>query len=168
MEVIDKDIERMMEMIDLHAQYFPHLTKQGYKIKDRLTTRINYGYLLNDSACILYEVNTKRDRIIKKANIYKKKKDMILHQIASDGSRKGAARELLVQLIDICRVKGCENIILSVRQDNIKARLFYERNNFELIYENNWVWTEKGTPLGGCIYKLNIPNSNKIYDFFGY
>ena len=50
--------------------------------------------------------------------------------------------------------------------DNDKARKFYERNGFTLIYQSDNVWKEKGKALGGCIYKMNIPNSNKVYDFF--
>lgn len=160
------DIERIMDIIDLHPQYFPHLTKQSHKIKWRIETKSNYGYLLNDGAFITYEINTKKDKIINKANIYKKKGDMILHQIGSNGTIKGAAKELLDKLVELSRNKMCENIILSVRMDNEKARNFYERNGFTLIYQSDNVWNEKGKPLGGCIYKMNIPNSNKVYDFF--
>lgn len=167
MQVIDNDIEKIMCMVDLHPHYFPHLTKQGHKIKWRVENKSNYGYFLNDGAFITYEINTQRGKIINKADIYKKKGDMILHQIGSNGTIKGAAKELLNKLIELSKNKMCENIILSVRQDNDVARKFYERNGFTLIYETNYAWNEKGKQLGGCIYKMNIPNSNKVNDFFG-
>lgn len=159
------DIEKIMEIIDLYPHLFPHLTKQPFKIKWRLESKTNYGYLLNDGAFILYEISINRSKIISKTPHYKKKGDMVLHQIGSNGKVKGAAKQLLEELIKLCKSNFCENIILSVRKDNIIARNFYERNDFKLIYESDRVWKERGNYIGGCIYKLSITNTNKLNEF---
>ena len=156
----DKELEKIMEIVDMHSKWFPHLTEQGYKIRNRLENRNRYGYLLNEGAFITYEFAQVSSRIIKKHFLTKKENDIVLHQIGSNGKVKGSAKELLDKLIGIAKENNSYRIWLTVRKDNVVAREWYDKNGFKLMYEDDEVWNHsKEGKIGGCIYKLELENN---------
>lgn len=160
-EEMDKVIEEAMAIIDLYPDIFPHMYKQGF----RLVGRIQKGNLiLQDGVVITFSHYSQNGKLSKNATTFKKKGDFIIHQIASDRKIKGATQKVLDLFVEYCRDKHAENIILTVRKDNTRARKFYERNGFK--YDSDIHWTSKKTGIiEGVVYKLSLPAKNNLEKF---
>ena len=53
--------------------------------------------------------------------------------VLKDFRKKGIAKTIVNQLIDICKLKNCEFITLEVRESNFPAISLYEKQGFEKI-----------------------------------
>ena len=153
---MDKVIAECMAIIDLYPKFFPHLVGQGFKLKKYLN-KSNGGIVLQDGVVITFEKNKSNTKVARKSIARKKKGDMILHQIASNRLIVGATANVFNEFVKYCKEKHCENIILSVRTENINAKKFYEKNGFELVDCNPEMWHgKKEGYISGSVYKLKL------------
>jgi len=164
---MESAIKEAMEIIDLYPNVFPHLVGQGFKLK-KYFKKLNGGVVLQDGVVITFEKSKSNSKIARKSFARKKKGDMIIHQIASK-ERNGSAQKVLNQFVEYCKLKQCENIILSVRTANEGARRFYEKNGFQLIDKNSEMWHGKKEGfISGSIYKLRLPADKNIENITDY
>ena len=73
--------------------------------------------------------------------------DCILHQIAAK-NRNGSASEALQRFFKWTN----RRVFLSVRSDNVIAKVFYERNDMKLIGKTSWTKDGVKNALPGDIY----------------
>jgi RimJ/RimL family protein N-acetyltransferase len=157
---MDNAIESAMEIINLYPDIFPHMYKQGFKLKKRIK---NGNLILQDGVVITFTQYNNAGRLSKKAATHRKQNDFIIHQIATDGTIKGATKTVMDQFVEHCRSKGAENILLTVRAFNDRARKFYERYGF--VYDSDICWNSKESgEIKGVVYKFSIINE-EIYNF---
>jgi len=162
-EEMDKVIEEAMAIINLYPDIFPHMYKQGF----RLVGRIQKGNLvLQDGVVITFHQYSGSAPVTRNSKLKSKVKDFMIHQIASDRTIKGATKRVLDEFVKYCKEQGAQNIILTVRAFNEKARKFYERYGFEYIEDTHWTSKETGI-IPGVIYKLPLVEikSEKFFDF---
>jgi RimJ/RimL family protein N-acetyltransferase len=153
-------IETAMGIINLYPDIFPHMYKQGFKLKKRIK---NGNLILQDGVVITFTQYSNSGRLSKKASTYRKQNDFIIHQIATDGNIKGATKRVMDEFVEYCKSKGAENILLTVRAANERARTFYERYGF--IYDSDICWNSKESgEIKGVVYKFSIINDN-VYKF---
>jgi len=153
---MDKAIAEAMETIDIYPHFFPHLYKQGFKLR-KYFNKPHGGVVLQDGVVITFEKSKNNTKVARKTIARKKKGDMILHQIASDRKIPGATQKVFQEFVKYCKEKHCENIILSVRTENINAKKFYEKNGFELVDCNPEMWHgKKEGYISGSVYKLKL------------
>jgi GNAT superfamily N-acetyltransferase len=158
---MDKAIAEAMETIDIYPHFFPHLYKQGFKLR-KYFNKPHGGVVLQDGVVITFEKSKSNTKVARKTFARKKKGDMILHQIAAK-ERNGSAQRVFNEFVKYCKSQHCENIILSVRTSNEIARKFYEKNGFELVDSNPNLWnSKKDGPIGGSIYRLRLPAEKNI------
>ena len=73
--------------------------------------------------------------------------DCILHQIAAK-NRNGSASEALQRFFKWTN----RRVFLSVRSDNVIAKVFYERNGMKLIGKTSWTKDGVKNALPGDVY----------------
>ena len=122
---MDKAIAEAMETFDIYPDFFPHLYKQGFKLK-KYFNKPHGGVVLQDGVVITFEKSKSNTRVARKTFARKKKGDMILHQIAAK-KRDGSAQRVFDEFVQYCKSQHCENIILSVRTANERAISFYKK-----------------------------------------
>ena len=148
---MDKVIKEAMAIIDMYPDIFPHMYKQGFK----LVKRIKKGNLIvQDGVVITFTQYLQGGKLSPNATTIKKPKDVIIHQIASNQTQKGATKKVLDEFVDYCKSKGAGNILLSVRASNERARKFYERYGF--TYDSDIEWNSKTGTIAGVIYRLQL------------
>jgi GNAT superfamily N-acetyltransferase len=160
--LMDEAIKQAMQTIDLYPNLFPHLYKQGFKLK-KYFNNPNGGVVIEDGVVITFEKSKSNTKVAKKSFARKKKGDMILHQIAAK-ERNGSAQRVMDKFIEYCKGKRCENIILSVRTSNQTAIKFYKKNGFQLVDSNASLWNnKKDGAIGGSIYIKRLVVENKFW-----
>lgn len=82
--------------------------------------------------CTLVAGAIRGRRLVGYAILYYMAGEGEIARIATDPSarRQGAAGSLLVYLKDFCWKKGCERLLLDVRESNAAARAFYKKYGF--------------------------------------
>jgi GNAT superfamily N-acetyltransferase len=159
---MDSAIKEAMETIDLYPHYFPHLYKQGFKLK-KYFSKPNGGVVIEDGVVITFEKSKNNSKVARKTFARKKKGDMIIHQIAAK-ERNGSAQRVFNQFVEYCKSQHCANIILSVRTSNETAIKFYERNGFQLVDSNPSLWNnKKDGAIGGSVYIKRLVVENKFW-----
>lgn len=157
---LDEAIEKVMAIIDLYPEIFPHLHKQGFKLKKYFAKA---GVILQDGVVITFSRYGNSGRMSKNATTYKKRGDFILHQIASDRSINGATKKVLDEFVEYCKNKSgihAENLFLTVRAANQRAVSFYERYGFVKDSDIHWTSKKDGI-IKGIVYRLKlIPEKN--------
>lgn len=157
---LDEAIEKVMAIIDLYPEIFPHLTGQGFKLKKYFAKG---GVILQNGVVITFSRYKSNGRLSKNATSYKKKGDFILHQIASDRSKKGNSKKVLDEFVKYCNDKSllhAENLFLTVRAENQKAVSFYERYGFVKDSDIHWNSKKEGL-IKGIVFRLRlIPEKN--------
>lgn len=160
-EEMNSVIEEVMKIIDLYPEIFPHMYKQGFKLKGRIKKG---NLILQDGVVITFSQYSQNGLLSKNSTTRKKKNDFIIHQIASDQKIKGSTKKVLDQFVEYCKSKGAENIILTVRKFNERARNFYERYGFE--YDSDIHWNSKETgKIEGVVYRLKLVREKNILSF---
>lgn len=149
---LDNAIETAMKIINLYPDIFPHLYKQGFKLKKYFAKG---GVILEDGVVITFSRYAKSGKLSRNATAYKKAGDFILHQIATDGNEKGASKRVLDKFVSYCKDKHAENLFLTVRAKNERAVKFYERYGFKRECELNW-HSKKDGVIPGLIFRLKL------------
>jgi len=102
-------VNQASAIIDLYPEWFPHLYQQGFKLEKYIEKG---GIVLQDGVVITFGRYKSHGKISKNAvkkvlniphkpaNVYKKKGDFVIHQIASNKSNKDASCKLLYELTD--------------------------------------------------------------------
>lgn len=157
---LDDSIEKVMAIIDLYPEIFPHLTGQGFKLKKYFAKG---GVVLQNGVVITFSRYKANGKISKNATSYKKKGDFILHQIASDRSINGNTKKVLDEFVKYCKDKSsthAENLFLTVRAANDRAIAFYERYGFVKDSDIHWNSKKDGV-IKGIVFRLKlIPEKN--------
>lgn len=164
---LDEAIEKVMAIIDLYPEIFPHLYKQGFKLKKYFAKG---GVILQDGVVITFNRYKSNGKISKNAvkkyqsvphkpgKVYKKGGDFIIHQIASDHSVKGAAKKVFDKFVSYCKNKDgihAESIFLTVREKNNRAIDAYIKWGFIKEGEINWKSKVDGI-IPGLVFKYNL------------
>jgi len=158
---MDEAIEEAMAIINLYPDIFPHMYKQGFKLKKRITKG---NLILQDGVVITFSQYSTNGRLSKNATTRKKINDFIIHQIATDRSVKGGTKKVLDEFVDHCKRKGAENLLLTVRKFNERARNFYERYGF--VYDSDITWnSKKDGEIQGIVYRLRLIKDKNIESF---
>lgn len=163
-------VNRASSIIDLYPDIFPHLYQQSFKLEKYIEKG---GMILQDGVVITFGRYKSHGKISKNAvkkvlniphkpaNVYKKKGDFILHQIASNKSIDKAAEKVLHEFAEYCKSQHAENLFLTVRAENIKARAFYERNGF--VKDGEIYWNSKiDGKIPGVVYKWKLGADKNI------
>jgi hypothetical protein len=155
---LDNAIEKVMQIINLYPEIFPHLHKQGFKLKKYFSKG---GVILEDGVVITFSKYRNSGKLSRNATAYKKAGDFILHQIATDGSEKGATKKVLDKFVSYCKENHAENLFLTVRAKNDRAVKFYERYGFERECGINW-HSKKDGVIPGIIFRLKLVADKNI------
>lgn len=168
-------IDASMKIIDLYPEIFPHLVGQGFKLKKRFDSGT---VVLQEGVIITFSKYRSNGRISNNAKrkiqsvgdesasqfVRKKNGDYIIHQIASDRTKKDAAYKVLNEFIEWCKSNHAENIWLTVRAENKRALQFYEKNGF--VKEGDIHWQKKVNKkieiIPGIVYKNKIVADKNI------
>jgi len=155
---LDKVIEDAMAIINLYPDIFPHMYKQGFKLKKYFP---NDGIVLQDGVLITFNKYKKSGRLSRSATTFKKAGDFILHQIASDRTHPGATKRVLDEFVTYCKKNHAENLFLAVKVSNTRAVSFYER--FGFIKDSDIKWhSKKEGEIPGIIFRLKLVADKNI------
>ena len=145
---VELDFERVYEIFKLHKQWFPHVRT------DYMRRMIASGNLILDNDVIItYNYYKRNYKLVKSSmgemsqKIIMQPNDCILHQIAAK-NRNGSASEALQRFFKWTN----RRVFLSVRSDNVIAKVFYERNDMKLIGKTSWTKDGVKNALPGDIY----------------
>ena len=149
---MNKVIEEAMAIINLYPDIFPHMHKQGFKLKKYFT---GDGIVLQDGVVITFNKYKNSGRISRNATTFRKAGDFILHQIASDRTQPGATKRVLDEFVKYCKDRHAENLFLAVKLSNERAVKFYERYGF--IKDSDIKWhSKKEGDIPGAIFRLKL------------
>jgi hypothetical protein len=155
---MDKAIDDAMRIINLYPDIFPHMYKQGFKLKKYITK----GGLINQNGVIITFSRYKNSgKLSRNATTHKKAGDFILHQIATDRSEPGATQKVLNEFVKYCKSHHAENLFLTVRAFNDRAVKFYERYGFVKDADINWTSKKDGN-IPGIIFRLKLVADKNI------
>lgn len=147
-----------MSIIDLYPDIFPHLYKQGFKLEKYFEKG---NVILQDGVIITFGRYKSKGRFSKNSTTYKKSGDFILHQIASNGSVKYGAKNVLNEFIQYCKKERAENLFLTVREFNTKAVHFYLKNGFVIDSKIHWTSKKDGV-IPGLVFRLRLVADKNI------
>jgi GNAT superfamily N-acetyltransferase len=151
-------INQASTIIDLYPEIFPHLHKQGFKLEKYIEKG---GMVLQDGVVITFGRYKSHGKMSRNATTYKKKGDYILHQIATNHSKRNASKEVLDEFIEYCKSQHAENLFLTVRAFNYRAVLFYERYGF--VKDSDITWNSKQDGIiNGIVFRLRLVANKNI------
>lgn len=150
--------EEAMSIINLYPMIFPHLYKQGFKLRKYFEKG---GVILQDGVVLTFGRYKSNGRMSRNATTYKKSGDFILHQIATNDTIKGAAKNVLDRFLEHCKAHHAENLFLTVREHNDEAVRFYNRYGFEKDSEIFWTSKKDGI-IKGIVYRLRLVADKNI------
>lgn len=108
-------------------KYFNSVNVLGREISNTYTfSKSNVG------VCYVYELDDEIVGFIN-ADIFDDRAEIIDLAVLPLYRNKKIGDELLKNIINICKQKGCDNITLEVRMDNIAALKLYKNNDFKII-----------------------------------
>ena len=123
----DTDFDVVKDIFYQHKQWFPHI-------------RTDY---IRREIGIAYNYYKRKQKI---GDIQAQQGDCVLHQIAA--KNKGTASQVLQRFFKWTN----RRVFLSVRSDNVIAKVFYERNNMRLIGQTSWTKDGVKNALPGDVY----------------
>ena len=138
----ENDYDVVKEIFSEHKQWFPHV-RQDY-IKRMIASG---NLILDNDVIITYNYYKRKQRI---GTITAQQGDCILHQIAAK-NRNGSASQALQDFFKWTN----RRVFLSVRNDNLIAKKFYEKNGMDLVGFTSW-------SIGGV--KDALPGDVYMYD----
>ena len=128
----EEDSPEIYELYKKNRKIFPHIT-MGH-ITNRIKKR---ECIYTEGVVIIFRIHQKTVQIGN--NTKSQKSDCVLNQIVATFSN-GSGSRILNRFFDyigsLPHVSGV--IYLSVRNDNDRAKKFYERNGMKLIDKTNW------------------------------
>lgn len=108
-------------------KYFNSVNVLGREISSTYTfNKSNVG------VCYVYELDDEIVGFIN-ADIFDDRAEIIDLAVLPLYRNRKIGDELLKNIINICKQKGCDNITLEVRMDNIAALKLYKNNDFKII-----------------------------------
>jgi hypothetical protein len=144
--------EEAMGIINMYPMIFPHLYKQGFKLRKYFEKG---GVILQNGVVLTFGRYKSNGKLSRNATTYKKSGDFVLHQIATNDTVKGAAKEVLDGFVEHCKAQHAENLFLTVREHNDEAVRFYNRYGFEKDSEIFWTSKKDGI-IKGIVYRLRL------------
>ena len=144
----ETDYDVVKDIFTQHKEWFPHV-RQDY-IKRMIASG---NLILDNDVIITYNYYKRNYKLVKSSmgemsqKIIMQPNDCILHQIAAK-NRNGSASEALQRFFKWTN----RRVFLSVRSDNVIAKVFYERNNMRLIGQTSWTKDGVKNALPGDIY----------------
>ena len=144
----ENDFDVVKDIFYQHKEWFPHVRT------DYMRRMIASGNLILDNDVIItYNYYKRNYKLVKSSmgemsqKIIMQPNDCILHQIAAK-NRNGSASEALQRFFKWTN----RRVFLSVRSDNVIAKVFYERNGMKLIGKTSWTKDGVKNALPGDIY----------------
>ena len=144
----DTDFEKVKDIFYQYKELFPHIRT------DYMRRMIESGNLILDNGVIItYNYYKRNYKLVRSSlgemsqKIIMQPNDCILHQIAAK-NRNGSASEALQRFFKWTN----RRVFLSVRSDNVIAKVFYERNDMKLIGKTSWTKDGVKNALPGDIY----------------
>ena len=144
----ENDFDVVKDIFYQHKEWFPHIRT------DYMRRMIASGNLILDNDVIItYNYYKRNYKLVKSSmgemsqKIIMQPNDCILHQIAAK-NRNGSASEALQRFFKWTN----RRVFLSVRSDNVIAKVFYERNDMKLIGKTSWTKDGVKNALPGDIY----------------
>ena len=134
----DTDFDVVKDIFYQHKQWFPHIRT------DYIRREIAKGHLILDNDVVIAYNYYKRKQKI--GDVQAQQGDCVLHQIAA--KNKGTASQVLQRFFKWTN----RRVFLSVRSDNVIAKVFYERNNMRLIGQTSWTKDGVKNALPGDVY----------------
>ena len=134
----DTDFDFVKDIFYQHKQWFPHIRT------DYIRREIAKGHLILDNDVVITYNYYKRKQKI--GDVQAQQGDCVLHQIAA--KNKGTASQVLQRFFKWTN----RRVFLSVRSDNVIAKVFYERNNMRLIGQTSWTKDGVKNALPGDVY----------------
>ena len=135
----ENDYDVVKEIFSEHKQWFPHV-RQDY-IKRMIASG---NLILDNDVIITYNYYKRKQRI---GTITAQQADCILHQIAAK-NRNGSASQALQDFFKWTN----RRVFLSVRNDNLIAKKFYEKNGMDLVGFTSWSKGGVKDALPGDVY----------------
>ena len=135
----ENDYDVVKEIFSEHKQWFPHV-RQDY-IKRMIASG---NLILDNDVIITYNYYKRKQRI---GTITAQQGDCILHQIAAK-NRNGSASQALQDFFKWTN----RRVFLSVRNDNLIAKKFYEKNGMDLVGFTSWSKSGVKNALPGDVY----------------
>ena len=135
----ENDYDVVKEIFSEHNQWFPHV-RQDY-IKRMIASG---NLILDNDVIITYNYYKRKQRI---GTITAQQGDCILHQIAAK-NRNGSASQALQDFFKWTN----RRVFLSVRNDNLIAKKFYEKNGMDLVGFTSWSKGGVKDALPGDVY----------------
>ena len=143
-----QDFEVVKGIFKKHRDVFPYL------IFDSLKNKIEEGKVVYDTGVVITYNKYKRKQ--KLGNVQAKMGDIVIQEIVKDEG--GDAENVFERFVDFVD----EDVWLTVRRDNERAKKFYDRVGMELVGEVFWV---HGTLSGDVyLYKQNPATSLMFHE----
>ena len=133
------DYDVVKDIFTQHKEWFPHV-RQDY-IKRMIASG---NLILDNDVIITYNYYKRKQRI---GTITAQQGDCILHQIAAK-NRNGSASQALQDFFKWTN----RRVFLSVRNDNLIAKKFYEKNGMDLVGFTSWSKGGVKDALPGDVY----------------
>ena len=135
----ETDYDVVKDIFTQHKEWFPHV-RQDY-IKRMIASG---NLILDNDVIITYNYYKRKQRI---GTITAQQGDCILHQIAAK-NRNGSASQALQDFFKWTN----RRVFLSVRNDNLIAKKFYEKNGMDLVGFTSWSKGGVKDALPGDVY----------------
>ena len=135
----EADTIEVKSIFKQHKEWFPHIRQ------DYIKRMIDSGNLILDNDVIItYNYYKKKQRI---GTVTAQQGDCVLHQIAAK-NRNGSASQALQDFFKWTN----RRVFLSVRNDNLIAKKFYEKNGMDLVGFTSWSKGGVKDALPGDVY----------------
>ena len=133
-----EDFDTIKNIFKGYRDIFPYLRF------DSLKNKVEEGKVIYDSGVVITYTKCKRTQ--KLGNVQAKKGDIVIQEIVKEEA--GNSVDVFKRFADFVK----EDIWLTVRRDNQKAKRFYDKVGMKVVGEVVW---SKGT-LMGDVYKYSI------------
>ena len=133
-----EDFDTIKNILKGYRDIFPYLRF------DSLKNKVEEGKVIYDSGVVITYNKYKRNQ--KLGNVQAKKGDIVIQEIVKEEA--GNSVDVFKRFADFVK----EDIWLTVRRDNQKAKRFYDKVGMKVVGEVVW---SKGT-LMGDVYKYSI------------
>ena len=144
----EQDFEKVKDIFYQHKELFPHIRT------DYMRRMIESGNLILDNDVIItYNYYKRNYKLVRSSlgemnqNIIMQPNDCVLHQIAAK-NRDGSASEVLQRFFKWTK----RRVFLSVRNENVIAKRFYEKNGMKLVGQTSWTLDGVKGALPGDVY----------------
>jgi len=121
-----EDVNEIMRIFKQYPTIFPHIRK------DKVTEQINKKCCIFDTGVVITFGKYQKRILLGTVNI--PKGAWILHQIVNKEPSNGKSLEVLNKFLNYID----NDCYLTVREENTRARNFYEKNGFSVVGDISW------------------------------